>query len=198
MPCSPPLTPSPSQGGKQIARSHRHSIARNKAVARKERKASRGTLKGAGNDPLIPVLEWIRSTRIGGFEDCTKVAKIARAANLQSSLPSCNLRKRPRCIATTRYDRHNHPNRRNPLDPPSVNRFPTRTRGSRTTAEFGTVSQRRFGPLSNTCRSDPFLSASQQGLAAAIGPGRSAQRASWTSTRAGVHPRPRGTEPDPR
>ncbi len=29
-------------------------------------------------------------------EDCTKVAKIARAANLQSSLPSCNLRMNSR------------------------------------------------------------------------------------------------------
>jgi hypothetical protein len=102
------------------------------------RKASTGTLnKGAGNDPLMHrVLEWIRSTRIGGFEDCTKVAKIARAANLQSSLPSCNLRKRPRCIATTRYDRNNPEDRRNPLDQPSVNRFQATRHSSRTHRQF--------------------------------------------------------------
>ncbi len=101
------------------------------------RKASTGTLKGAGNDPLMhPVLEWIRSTRIGGFEDCTKVAKIAGSPRVQSSLPSCNLRERPRCIATTRSDRHNHQNRRNPLDQPSVNRFQTTTRSSRTHRQF--------------------------------------------------------------
>ena len=78
------------------------------------RKASTGTLKGAGNDPLIPVLEWIRSTRIGGFKNCTKVAKIAGSPRVQSSLPSCNLRERPSCIATTRYDRHNHREQKEP------------------------------------------------------------------------------------
>ena len=90
-----------------------------------------GTPTGAGYHPLMhPVLKWIRSTRIGGFEDCTKVAKIARAANLQSSLPSCNLRERPRSIATTRSDRHNPEDRSNPLHQPSGNRFQTTRRSS--------------------------------------------------------------------
>jgi hypothetical protein len=73
------------------------------------------------------------------FEDCmiaSKVAKIAGSLRVQSSAPSCNLRERPRCLATTRYDRNNHQNRRNPLDQPSVNRFPTRTCWSRTHRQF--------------------------------------------------------------
>jgi hypothetical protein len=100
-------------------------------------KASTGTLNGAGNYSLThPVLEWIRSTRIGGFEDCTKVAKIAGSPRVQSSLPSCNLRERPRCLATTRYDRNNPEDRRNPLDQPSANRFKTTTHSARTHRQF--------------------------------------------------------------
>ena len=111
------------------------------------------TLKEAGNYPLMHPVLALRN-------DCTnvpKVAKIAGSLRVQSSAPSCNLRKRARCLATTRYDRHIHPNRRDPLDQPSVNRFQTRTCWSRTTAQFGTVSQPRFRSPSHTCRSDPFL-----------------------------------------
>ena len=100
-----------------------------RSTSRPASKASTGTRNGAGNDPLMhPVLELIRSTRIGGFEECTKVAKNAGSLRVHSSLPSCILRERPQCIATTRYDRHNPEDRRNPLDRPSVNRFQTITR----------------------------------------------------------------------
>jgi hypothetical protein len=60
---------------------------------------------------------------LSSFEDCTKVAKNAGSPRVHSSLPSCNLRERPRCLATIRYDRHNPEDRRNPLDQPSGNRF---------------------------------------------------------------------------
>jgi hypothetical protein len=41
------------------------------------------------------------------FEGCTRGAKIAHAANLQSSLPSCRIRPRWRSNATIRCDRDN-------------------------------------------------------------------------------------------
>jgi hypothetical protein len=117
--------------------------------------ASTGTLKGAGNDPLMhPVLELIRSTRVGGFEDCTKVPKIAGSLRVQSSAPSCNLRQRPRCLATTRYDRDNPDDRRNPLDPPSVSRFQSTTRwssGNWSWAECSTARVRRRQGHAHTC-----------------------------------------------
>ena len=125
------------------------------------RKASTGTLKGAGNDPLIPVLEWVPSTRIGGFEDCTKVAKIAGSLRVQSSLPSCNLRKRPRCIATTRYDRRNHQNRKR-----SAARWTARSRsapqsrrsgGTGPTEPWGAKGVPRCGPDAGTTPRTPSL-----------------------------------------
>ncbi len=61
--------------------------------------------------------------------DCTKIAKrwrrlrrlhAERTCNLRHLRAifgtSCHLRQQARCLATTRYDRHNHPNQRNPLD----------------------------------------------------------------------------------
>jgi len=110
------------------------------AVARKEGFERDAQWSWELHAPLMhPVLEWIRSTRIGGFEDCTKVPKVAKIAGsprVQSSRRSCNLRERPRCLATTRYDRDNHEDRRNPLDQPCVNRFQTTTRWSRTHRQF--------------------------------------------------------------
>jgi hypothetical protein len=95
-------------------------------------KASTGTLTGGvGNYPLMhPVLELRRlHERFEGSEDCRFAAHAFFGI-------SCNLRERPRYLATTRSDRHNHQNRRNPLDPPSMNRFEARTRWSRTHRPF--------------------------------------------------------------
>jgi hypothetical protein len=86
--------------------------------------ASIGTLTGAGNYPLMHSVLALRRLHEGS-EECRFAARAIFGTFVQSS-------KRPRYLATSRSDRRNPQNRRNPLDPPSVNRFQTRTRGSRT------------------------------------------------------------------
>jgi hypothetical protein len=117
-------------------------------------------------------------------EDCTKMAKIARAANLQSSPSSCNLRHFVQsssaasmpCDHSLRPPQPTEP--KEPTRPAFGEPIPNpNTRVKNDSRVWDGVSAPLWPPVQHVPISDPFLSASQQGLAAATGPGRSAQRA---------------------